>query len=257
MGCKSFRDDKKRLDDLISWSVTHNLVEKEGQAVIAYTHQSFQEYLAAIYLKNRLCMDNRINQDILEECLEYRRWDETVVFTVGLLEKETAKVLINTIWRYDLYLAGSCLGEYKGLRSEFKGLIDELLKNIKNEEARHVLIKISEPVLIEKLIALFNTFAGGDAADVLGKIGSEKAVDPLIKFFNDKDADTDVRRRAADVLGKITKKLKEEEQDKLFARIYSLKFDINLKDSLITEIKNVTARRFIKISKLARKQMPE
>jgi len=206
IGYEYLKNDKKRLDEIISWSVTHNLIEKERQKVIAYTHQSFQEYLAALYLKNILCKDNCINKKILEECLEYKRWDETFVFTVGMLDKEIAKVLINTIRGYDLYLAGLCLGEYKGIRYEFSGLIDELLKNIENEKALHVLIKISDSELIERLIDLLN----GDNKDVrqgaafaLSKIGTEKAIDPLIAVLKDKDMDSDVHQGAADALGEI------------------------------------------------------
>lgn len=279
--------NNKRLNDAISWSVTHNLVEKEGQKVIAYTHQSFQEYLASLCKKDKLCRNNRIGQEILEQCLEYRRWDETIVFTVGLLDDEMAKTLIEEIVKYDLYLAGLCVGEFKGQRSEFRGLINELLKNIEKEDARHVMIEIADLELIKRLIFLLkhtkdsrvrwgianilgkigsekvveflisflkyknaNRYARQCVADALGKIGSEKAVEPLISVLKDKNMDTYVRWIAAYALCEITKKLKEKEQDTLFARIYSLKFDN--KDSLITQIKDATTRRFIKLSNLGK-----
>ena len=205
-GYEYLKNDKKRLDEIISWSVTHNLIEKERQKVIAYTHQSFQEYFAAAYLKDKLCRDNRIDQEILEQCLEYKRWDETIVFTVGMLDDEMAKTLIEKIVKCDLYLAGLCLGEFKGQRSGFKGLINELLKNLEKEEAQNVLIKIADSDLIEKLIKLLTDTDSNvrrNAANALGKIGTEKAVDPLIAVLKDKDTDRNVRQSVADALGKI------------------------------------------------------
>ncbi|HHT9105289.1 MAG TPA: NACHT domain-containing protein [Candidatus Wujingus californicus] len=246
-GYKYIGNDRNRLNDLISWSVTHNLIEKERQRVIAYTHQSFQEYLASQHLKDILFKDNLIIEGLLEKCLEYRRWDETIVFTVGMLvDNEMAKTLIEKIVKYDLYLAGLCLGEFKGKRSKFKGLINELLKNIEKVDALNVLVKIADSELIEKLINLLKNVGGWRAADALGKIGTEKAIDPLIAVLEDKDMDEFVRGGAAYTLCNIFKKLEEVKQDNLFNRIYSLKFDNELKNSLINQIKDVTARRFIK-----------
>jgi len=102
---------KERIDELIFWSVTHNLVEKGGEEIIVYTHQSFQEYLASAELKNRLFKDNHLDEDALLEHLEYRYWDETFKFLAGRkdLDEEKVAELINTIKKYDLFLTSLCL----------------------------------------------------------------------------------------------------------------------------------------------------
>jgi len=195
---------EERLNDLISWSVIHNLIEKDGKDVIAYTHQSFQEYLAAIQLKEELFKDDHFDRNLLEKCLEYRRWDETIIFTVGMIIEEKAKILINAIKKYDLYLACSCLSEHKGIRSYFMKLINDLFRNIQNEDARKAIVRMVDKKLIERLIELLkdkDSKVRMSVVDVLGDIDSDNTVESLISLLKVKDRD--VRWNVVYALGRI------------------------------------------------------
>jgi len=98
--------------------------------------------------------------------------------------------LIETIKGYDPYLAGLCLGEYRGNQSDFGELIDALFSEIENEEARKGLVRIADAQTIDRLIGLLkdeDDDVRKSAADALGKIGSDRAVELLIPLLKDKD----------------------------------------------------------------------
>ena len=131
--------------------------------------------------------------------------------------------------------------EDKDMVKYFRGRAAEALGKIGTEKAIDALIAVLKDKDTDRYLRK-------DAASALGEIGTEKAIDPLIAVLEDEGMDRDVRGDAADALCEIFKKLKEVKQENLFNRIYSLKFDNELKNSLINKIKNVTARRFIKIT---------
>ncbi|MBU0700694.1 HEAT repeat domain-containing protein [bacterium] len=187
-----YLNDKDRLDEVIFWSVTHNLVEKEGEKVIAYTHQSFQEYFAALQLKGKI-FDKYLNlkEDVIIDHLEYTYWDEVWLFLVGGLEKKQAKKVIECIGKYDPYLAAKSLAGYTNKGEDFQGLIDWLLSKIEDKNARDVLAKIADTYIEDRLIGLLKDEFFGvrinalNAAWVLGEIKSEKAIEPLIGLLKD------------------------------------------------------------------------
>lgn len=165
-----------------------------------------------------------------------------------MCDEQKSKEVINIIREYDIYLAGLCLGEHKGIHSEFGELIDDLLKNIGKEESRKTLVKIAGRELIDRFINILNEEDNTSrkyVCEILGEIGSEKAIEPLVKLLEDKDAD--VRRSAVYALSKIFKNLNREGQDSLVARIMSLKIDN--KTESINHIKETTGRRFIRLLK--------
>lgn len=128
-------------------------------------------------------------------------------------------------------------------------MIDDLFKNIDKEESRKTLVKIAGRELIDRFINILNNEEDNTSlkyvCEVLGEIGSEKAVEPLIKLLEHKDMD--VLRIAAKTLGKIFKNLNREGQDSLVARIMSLKIDNKIE--AINHIKETTGRRFIRLLK--------
>lgn len=79
---------------------------------------------------------------------------------------------------------------------------------------------------------------GGGAVYILGKIGSERAIDHLIPLLKDEF----VRWAAADALGKISKKFKEDDLFSLVDRLHK-----GGDDEAIDEIKKVQKRRFLKV----------
>ncbi|MEW6006556.1 MAG: HEAT repeat domain-containing protein [bacterium] len=122
-----------------------------------------------------------------------------------------------------------------------------ILKNVTNEEAREVLVKIADDNLIDRVIARLkdeNWNVRESAAEALGEIGNDKAVEPLIERL--KDESEYVRNSAAEALGKIAGKLEKEAQDKLVTKIYSLKLDKEVKADALTQIKQAIGHRFIR-----------
>jgi len=225
--------NRENFDFLLKFGIIHEIVEGDKEEIV-FRHQSFQEYFAACKLKSELFKDNRLNQDILEESLEYRHWDEVIIFVVGMLGKEDAKTLIEEIKGYDLYLAGLCLGEYKGDRKVFSELIDRLLKMACKgyKRASETLIRIADVRIVDKLIESLkdnDSEVRRNAASVLGKIGSERAIEPLIERL--KDDGPDVRWKADSALGEIgseraikplIKRLKDDNPDVRRSAAYAL-----------------------------------
>lgn len=207
-GLEYLDNDKNRMKGLKNWSVTHNLIERGEEKVIAYTHQSFQEYLAAMELKGKIFEEGlRINDETALEFLEYQSLDEVWLFLIGALTKTQAKMVIRYIQQYDPYLATLSLTEYKGERKGFQDLIDWVIdKGIlhNDKKAWEVLVKIADSEIEKRLIGLLknkNPIVQGSAARALGAIKSESAVMPLIGLL--KDEDSDVRGSAASALGKM------------------------------------------------------
>jgi len=62
-----------------------------------------------------------------------------------------------------------------------------------------------------------------------------------------KDKDEDVREITANALGKIAERLNRKGQDSLVSRIYSFRLKKKIKKKAITQIKQATGRRFIKL----------
>ena len=205
--CRALELSPEKFEYLTRMGIIYDLFETgKNSGEIIFRHQSFQEYLAALELKEKLFIGDHLDLNVLEEHLEHRYWDETIIFTVGLLEGKNARPLINKIKEYDLALAGLCLDEYKGNRSDFERLIDSLFEKIMDENIniRKALIRIADENIIEKLIGFLRNIDEAvrwSAAYVLGEIGPEKAVEPLVSLL--KDEDRDVRLSAANALGEI------------------------------------------------------
>ncbi|MCF6153841.1 MAG: NACHT domain-containing protein [Candidatus Brocadia sp.] len=281
---KYLDNDGTRLTRLLQWGIIHNLTETGGTEEIIYRHQSFQEYLASLKLKEKIFKNSKIKEEVIIDHLEYLYCDEVWLFLIGGLEREQAREIINYLRKYDHYLAALCLRAYKGNREDFKALIDGLFKEIHNFKARDVLVKIADTEVETKWIGLLQdeyAYVRGDAAEALREIKSEKAVEALIGLLKDEDAR--VRMRAAEALGEIKSEkavealiglLKDEDayvcesatvalgnislmlnssdQDKLILQLSTLSHEKDIPShykyiDAIEQIKKATGRRFLRI----------
>lgn len=185
---------------------------------LVFRHQSFQEYLASLELKKRLFSQNKLNKEALLNHLEYNTWDDVLFFLIGSLENRLAREIILLTYQYDSILAGKCIAPYKGNKDEdFREAINRLFSLLKNKDVRRARA----------------------AADALGKIGSERAVDRLISLLSNEDYGVP---RAADALGNISKKFKENDLFKLVEDLHNKKHN-----NAVNSLKHVHQRRFLKI----------
>jgi hypothetical protein len=213
---------------------------------LSFRHQSFQEYLASLELKRHILVQGEINTRLLINYLEYNRWDEVLFFLIGSLEERDARAIISFISQYDLFLAGRCISHYKGNKDrDFEKIIHELFKQIRFQKAQETLAIIATEGILSKIIDLLKNKdeekdVHNAAADALGMIGSERAFDYLIPLL--KDEDYSVREAVARALGKISKKLKEED---LISLVKRLKEKGNTE--AVEAIKKVHNRRFLKV----------
>ncbi len=198
--------------------------------VLEFRHQSFQEYLASVELRRRLLRPSEsppshhpesplsrhpersegshksgVNEGVLIEHLEYRRWDEVLFFLIGSLEPGKAKEIIDFISRYDFLFSAQCIAHYRGDKDrDFKEIIDKLFGQIDSYEVQEALAKIATEGILKRLFDLLKDRNAGvrkAAAGVLGRIGSEKAIPPLVPLL--KDSAAFVRSAAAEALGRI------------------------------------------------------
>lgn len=102
-----------RLNKLIYWSITHNLIEKEAGKEIVFSHQSFQEYLAACYINSQ--QDARYS--LLKGHLFNPKWLEVIKFTIGMIDNPSNFLLFiqrqkppyYKLFYQPLLLAGHCM----------------------------------------------------------------------------------------------------------------------------------------------------
>ena len=185
---------------------------------IAFRHRSFQEYLAAEYLKSNIKRKDDLNR--LETYLYHPNWEESMRFLVGLIDPESAEYVVDRmlsvaerrllfLYRDHLRIASLCLREMgKTGENQLVTIIKALRKDLRDPVLQDTAISILSTLKDKQAVEILNSLlTQGDssvrkrATDALAKIGSEKAAEALIQALQDKDAS--VRWRATYALGKI------------------------------------------------------
>jgi|GEM_PF-1872313 len=202
-GYKSLQESE--LNVLLEWGILNRIIER-AKSQIGFRHQSFQEYFASTELKDRIFKDGEIEKEQFEKHLEYKKWDQSFLFLVGLLDENSAKKLILKIRKYDPFFAGLCVSHYGGKSEDFTKIIKGLFAFSEKgfvHQSFAVLSSIGSQMILNRLIQTLNCHKVDliriVAAMALGKIGDRKAVDPLINALRDKN----VGWAAAEALGKI------------------------------------------------------
>jgi len=188
------------------------ILEERGVDRWGFTHLTFQEYLAAVELRD--------NPDA-DEILVARRfdpwWREVTLLYAGLKDPSSLiRRLLSEredIFYSSLLLAGSCIADAASvadteLREKVVRRIEELywegVNGVVQEEALQALAYLRDTSVEERMIEKSKSKAPDvrwSAADALGKIGGEKAMESLVPLL--KDEHSIVRRSAAYALAKI------------------------------------------------------
>jgi HEAT repeat protein/3',5'-cyclic AMP phosphodiesterase CpdA len=222
----------KWLKDLLK----HHLIQLGADNQIEFRHQLIQEYYTAEYLLKVLTPPRRtsppapllrgeeskipvppfpdregglgglgISDDELKrEYLNYLKWTEPLALMLELVEDEAQAVrVVKLALEVDLRLGARLAGAVK---PEFQTQTVSLVSGLAIPQLLKIqLLEItkSEKAIPELVKALNDEDSDvrRRAAEALGKIGSDAAIEELVKALNDEDSD--VRRRAAEALGKI------------------------------------------------------
>lgn len=178
--------------------------ETEDTKVEYGIHQSFQEYFAAIKLKEYF--ENGFD---ISEAFSQPKWEEVVIFTSEMLDSSD-RFIDAILLKGNLFLASKCANKAS---DEIKEKICSLLAD--RLDSKYKLEKMN---LIESLERIGNIGSGTiakalrdededvrwNAAEALGNIRSETAVQLLLDAL--KDENEDVRSNAANALGKTGSK---------------------------------------------------
>jgi len=211
--------DKEKAEDVLKEIVERNALLKEiSIGIYDFLHLSFQEYLTALELWGTRDYDTLFNH------LYESWWEEVILLFAGfdrdatdlilkIKEKEEDEQFREDISYSNLMLLGKCIADADYTDAKVKDqIITDLWQlyetgefSFLGERAMKILALIKPENIIDSMIENLSDeyiFVRWRAADALGRIGSEKAVDPLINTLTT-DEDRSVRRNAADALGKI------------------------------------------------------
>ncbi|MCX6829446.1 MAG: HEAT repeat domain-containing protein [candidate division Zixibacteria bacterium] len=217
------RDETKKLlgeDHIAELECRQGVVEiLESGEQMAFRHRSFQEYLAAEFLK--LKTDGTMaNLKKLQPYLFHPNWENSIVFLAALLDNDLAEKMLNMIFHpskelalviyYDhLRLGALCLKE-KGHSciKQRSFLHRQLSRAIKDKAHMDIAISIlgllGDSVSIRQLLELLHDpdyYVRVRATKALGNIKDPEAIKPLIEGLH--DPTDSIRRRSAEALGKF------------------------------------------------------
>lgn len=188
-----------------------------------FLHLSFQEYFTAFELKEREDGMSIIIEHLLEPW-----WEEPILLYAGISKDATAlierikKRMPEDIFYSNLMLFGKCVADADFtdplLREEIVNSVWSLYQNTEfsllREKAIETLALIKPENIIDLLIKELKTkesYVRGRAAEALGRIGSEKAIEPLKSALKDggKWLRRKVKDRAFASLERISRRIKK------------------------------------------------
>jgi predicted NACHT family NTPase len=161
-------------DELATFGLV-NLVLESGGSFLFFTHQSFQEYLAAKYASK----DDKLMQKVIDEMWD-PKWHEVIKFLAGF----RGEGIVLKVYQRDnvihagLFLATECAGEVRS--------VDKALTKILQEKIKPLLFEIAY---------------GYDARFALKNLGDKVDAEMVRQLAGMlRDENPDVRRTATDTL---------------------------------------------------------
>ena len=166
-------------------------------------HQSFQEYFAALKLKE--LFENGYD---VSEAFSHPKWEEVVTFTSEMLDSDSIDEFANSILSKDeLFLASKCVNKAsEKIKEKLCALLADKMNSRYRLEKRYS-IKSLEQIgtiginIIEEALNDEDEDVRWNAIETLANLKLDTAVQPLINALDDED--DDVRWRAAELLGNI------------------------------------------------------
>ncbi|AKB52162.1 putative oxidoreductase/HEAT repeat-containing protein [Methanosarcina barkeri str. Wiesmoor] len=166
-------------------------------------HQSFQEYFAAIKLKELFESGFDVS-----EAFSHPKWEEVVIFTSEMLDSDSIDKFIGSmLLKSELFLASKCVNKAsEKVKEKLRALLTEkmdskcILEKISSIESLGR-IGVAGISIISEALKDEDPSVRWSAIKALRNIKSDKAVKPLINAL--KDEDDDLRWNVAEILGKI------------------------------------------------------
>ncbi|MGJ0482924.1 MAG: HEAT repeat domain-containing protein [Methylomicrobium sp.] len=219
------------IEDLTKFGLVNRVLERGENQLMFFTHQSFQEFLAAQHLAN--------NPESIPLVLAERwhpKWREVIRFLSGLCGEPIIQQLMasrDNLIHADLFLAAHCLPEVKSISPDLKESIKSKLAAlvfhpIFATEAMQLLSSLQEVTFLMPYLANSHPEIRRIAIQTLARHGAQmpaKVVNELAKRL--KDDDSDVRYAAAEalaelgaqipakVVNQLIKRLEEEDKSKV------------------------------------------
>lgn len=117
-------------EEIINWLISQEILQPLPRRRLAFFHQSVTEFLAASHLATVYELD----PSVLKEVLRFRRWDQALMQTMGLLPQEKSSQLLDKIIKADQSLA---LSSCKYLEEDRDQVINAVLnKCLADHDAR-------------------------------------------------------------------------------------------------------------------------
>ncbi len=188
-----------------------------------FLHRTFQEYFTASYLNHVIEDDRTEGIDRVQEYFWNYDWHETLTLLAGLMDQPMLLIEAIASERDDIFntqflLAGQCIAECSEISEP---LINETIDRIYQQywlKDPNFYFNPHFKFISSVVVASAQTYANffnnliealpdgslgvrRAAAEALGRIGNDRAVDKLIEALQDKDSW--VREAAAEALGRI------------------------------------------------------
>jgi len=201
----NYSNSSRKLDQILTIGYKIGLLVKNGDFISIGFHQSFQEYFAAIKLKE--LFENGKN---ITPTYTHLQWKDVVVMASEIVDEPDK--FVEDVMSKNLFLAAKCLARVSEEKKiELINILHEVMKNGRNNEKQYSNI-YDIPSIVgtdnpkPSILDYYNDIDSNlrsSAAHALGHIGAVAVTPKLIEAFSDKK--THVRNSAVDALVKIGK----------------------------------------------------
>ncbi|MBF0459296.1 MAG: HEAT repeat domain-containing protein [Nitrospirae bacterium] len=217
------------VDELTTFGLVNKIIERgdRHERFLFFTHQSFQEYLAACYINEH----EKLIKNVIDEMWS-PKWKEVIKFLCGLKGIEIIEKIYSrndNVIHSVLFMAATCLPETTEIDAKLRSKIIERLKGLINNSpfdrpAMYCLGSIGEIEYVVDLLKYGDYNVRDSAVKALSELKDRidvATIDGIAALLNDKDGR--VRRSAVKALAE----LKDRIDDAMIDRIAALLNDMN------------------------------